>query len=138
MPSGSAEAQLVERYLERSGRHAACSAREVESEQALLEALDRAARRTAPFLILADSRGKLLISEEFASALRGVQNAGTQAVVLAIGPADGWTDTALRRANLVLAFGKMTLPHELAAAVAAEQIYRALTILAGHPYHSGH
>ena len=58
-------------------------------------------------------------------------------LVLGIGPADGWS-AALKRADLSLAFGRITLPHELAAVVAAEQIYRALTILAGHPYHTGH
>ncbi len=63
---------------------------------------------------------------------------GTQTLVLAIGPADGWSDGARARASLLLSFGAITLPHELARAVLAEQIYRALTILAGHPYHCGH
>jgi 23S rRNA (pseudouridine1915-N3)-methyltransferase len=58
--------------------------------------------------------------------------------VLAIGPADGWSDAARARAGLLLSFGSITLPHQLARVVLAEQIYRALTILAGHPYHSGH
>ncbi len=58
--------------------------------------------------------------------------------MLAIGPADGWSTAARARAGLLLSFGAITLPHELARVVLAEQIYRALTILAGHPYHSGH
>lgn len=58
--------------------------------------------------------------------------------VLAIGPADGWSPEARVRADLVVSFGPMTLPHSLARVVLAEQVYRALTILAGHPYHSGH
>ena len=59
-------------------------------------------------------------------------------IVLAIGPADGWSAPARARASLLLSFGPITLPHELARVVLAEQLYRALTILAGHPYHSGH
>jgi len=59
-------------------------------------------------------------------------------LVLAIGPADGWSPAARARADLLLSFGRITLPHELAAVVAAEQLYRALTIRAKHPYHCGH
>jgi 23S rRNA (pseudouridine1915-N3)-methyltransferase len=58
--------------------------------------------------------------------------------VLAIGPADGWSAEARQRADLLLSLGRMTLPHQLARVVLAEQVYRAFTILAGHPYHSGH
>jgi 23S rRNA (pseudouridine1915-N3)-methyltransferase len=68
----------------------------------------------------------------------GLRDSGVQTVVFAIGPADGWSAEARRRASLVLSLGPMTLPHELARALVAEQIYRALTILAGHPYHCGH
>jgi 23S rRNA (pseudouridine1915-N3)-methyltransferase len=57
---------------------------------------------------------------------------------MAIGPADGWSDTARQRADLLLSLGRITLPHQLARVVLAEQVYRAFTILAGHPYHSGH
>jgi 23S rRNA (pseudouridine1915-N3)-methyltransferase len=55
-----------------------------------------------------------------------------------VGPADGWSEYARAQAQSTLSFGPMTLPHELARLVLAEQIYRAFTILAGHPYHSGH
>jgi 23S rRNA (pseudouridine1915-N3)-methyltransferase len=57
-------------------------------------------------------------------------------IVFAIGPASGWSERRL--AQTVLSLGPMTLPHELARLVLAEQIYRAFTILAGHPYHIGH
>jgi 23S rRNA (pseudouridine1915-N3)-methyltransferase len=73
-----------------------------------------------------------------AATLGRAQDDGVQSVVLAIGPADGWSPAALAAATRTVAFGRITLPHELAAVVAAEQIYRALTIRAGHPYHSGH
>jgi 23S rRNA (pseudouridine1915-N3)-methyltransferase len=59
-------------------------------------------------------------------------------MVFAIGPADGWSVNARDQANLLLSFGRITLPHQLARVVLAEQVYRAFTILAGHPYHSGH
>jgi 23S rRNA (pseudouridine1915-N3)-methyltransferase len=58
--------------------------------------------------------------------------------MLAIGPADGWSVAARQRADLLVSFGRLTLPHQLARVVLAEQVYRALTILAGHPYHTGH
>ena len=58
--------------------------------------------------------------------------------MFAIGPASGWSDAARKQANLLLSLGEMTMAHALAKLVMAEQIYRAYTILTGHPYHSGH
>jgi 23S rRNA (pseudouridine1915-N3)-methyltransferase len=85
-----------------------------------------------------DSRGQQFTSEEFAARFGQVRDGGSQRVVLAVGPADGWSAAALQRAGLLFSLGRITLPHQLARVVAAEQVYRALTILAGHPYHSGH
>jgi 23S rRNA (pseudouridine1915-N3)-methyltransferase len=96
------------------------------------------ARRTRPLLIVLDSRGKLFSSEEFAAWMGRQRDRGTQQLVFAIGPADGWSAAARERADLLLSFGPMTFPHELARLMLAEQIYRAFTILTGHPYHSGH
>ena len=62
----------------------------------------------------------------------------TSVTVFAIGPADGWSSVARQRANLLFSLGRITLPHQLARVVLAEQVYRAFTILSGHPYHSGH
>jgi len=138
LPATTPEAEIIRRYTERIQRFLPCSARTFETEEAMLSEVDRAGKRTAPFLILADSRGKSLTSEEFAAKIGAVLDGGTQQVILAIGPADGWTTAATGRSGLLLSFGRMTLPHELAAVVAAEQIYRALTSRAGHPYHSGH
>ena len=131
-------AALLESFIERSGRYSVVEHRNFPSEEAVLGFLEQAAGRTRPALLLADSRGKQLSSEEFAGELARLRDNGTQTLLLGIGPADGWSATALKKADLTLAFGRMTLPHELAAVVAAEQIYRALTILAGHPYHTGH
>lgn len=88
--------------------------------------------------ILLDSRGQQLSSEEFAQRLGDLRDGATQRLVIAVGPADGWSATALQRASLLFSLGKITLPHQLARVIVAEQVYRALTILAGHPYHSGH
>ncbi len=135
--SGAA-ATLAADFLARASRFLPCEAQAYGSEAALLAWLDRQAARTVPVLILLDSRGRQLTSEEFAAQLGRLRDNGTQSLVLAIGPADGWSTVARARAGLLLSFGAITLPHELARVVLAEQIYRALTILAGHPYHSGH
>jgi 23S rRNA (pseudouridine1915-N3)-methyltransferase len=63
---------------------------------------------------------------------------GSQELIFAIGPADGWTAAALEKAQQTLSLGRITLPHELARVVLAEQLYRAFTILNNHPYHGGH
>ncbi len=133
-----AASELLQKYLERGSRYVPVSHRVFANEDGLLSFLTDSVNRTRPALLLGDSRGKQLSSEELATEVIRLQDAGTQLLVLGIGPADGWSAEALKRANLTIAFGRITLPHELAAVVAAEQIYRALTIRAGHPYHSGH
>jgi 23S rRNA (pseudouridine1915-N3)-methyltransferase len=129
---------LRQDYLARASRYLPCELKIAASEEKLFEAVDRAAGRTRPVLILADSAGALLTSTEFAGELSKRIDSGAQLLVVAIGPADGWSAVARARADLLLSFGRITLPHELAAVVAAEQIYRALTIRAKHPYHCGH
>lgn len=124
-------------YLKRLQRYISTEAHEVSSEAALLKLADRPAR-TAAMLVLLDSRGKQVSSEELATLLREHQDRGTQELIFAIGPADGWGSDARKRADVILSLGKMTLPHELARVVLLEQLYRGFTILAGHPYHSGH
>ena len=104
--------------------------RKAEEARAILAAVPPGAR-----LLLLDERGKNLSSEEFARDIGNARDGGLPVLALAIGGPDG-LDPALRaRASLVLAFGAMTWPHQLARVMAAEQIYRAVTILAGHPYH---
>lgn len=130
--------RLLADYIDRTGHYLPCDSQIFDTEAALLESLDRRAGRAPAYAILLDSRGRQLSSEEFAQQVGTLRDAGTQRLVLAIGPADGWSNTALVRANLLFSLGRITLPHQLARVVAAEQLYRALTILAGHPYHSGH
>jgi 23S rRNA (pseudouridine1915-N3)-methyltransferase len=79
-----------------------------------------------------------MTSEVFAAWLGARRDEGAQHIVFAIGPADGWTEAAREKAKLELSLGPMTLAHALARLVMAEQLYRAFTILSGHPYHMGH
>ena len=88
--------------------------------------------------MLLDSRGRQMSSEAFAAWLGARRDEGSQHIVFAVGPASGWSEAARKRAQLLLSLGPMTLAHALARLVMAEQIYRAFTILTGHPYHAGH
>jgi 23S rRNA (pseudouridine1915-N3)-methyltransferase len=130
--------RLIADYIERATRYIACDSELFDSEAAVLHWLDRQPGRTSAYAILLDSRGQQYTSDEFAAQLGRIRDDGIQRLVLAIGPADGWSQTARQRANLLFSLGRMTLPHQLARVVLAEQVYRALTILAGHPYHAGH
>jgi 23S rRNA (pseudouridine1915-N3)-methyltransferase len=135
---GDAAEGLVAEYVERAARYIPTESQLFESETAFLASLENQAGRVKPCAILLDSRGKQLSSEELATTLGSLRDQDTQRLVLAIGPADGWSPEARSRATLLLSLGRITLPHQLARVVLAEQVYRALTILAGHPYHSGH
>ena len=86
-------------------------------------------------VVVLDEHGDTLSSREFAGKLRSWQNNGSDTVAFLIGGADGHGKKVKDRANLTLSFGRMTLPHFLMRVVLAEQIYRAKTILDGHPYH---
>lgn len=79
-----------------------------------------------------------MTSEAFAAWLGSRRDEGARHIVFAIGPADGWTDAARSRAQVLLSLGAFTMAHSLARLVMAEQLYRACTILTGHPYHTGH
>ena len=85
-------------------------------------------------VVVLDEHGDTLSSREFAGKLRTWQNNGSDTVAFLIGGADGHGKKVKDRANLTLSFGRMTLPHFLMRVVLAEQIYRAKTILDGHPY----
>jgi 23S rRNA (pseudouridine1915-N3)-methyltransferase len=130
--------RLLADYIDRVARYVPCESQLFDSEAAAIEWLDRQPGRTPAYAILLDSRGQQYTSEEFATHTGRLRDDGVQRLVFAIGPADGWSAAARHRANLLLSLGRITLPHQLARVVLAEQVYRALTILAGHPYHSGH
>ena len=136
--SSEAASRMLADYIARSARYLPCEEQSFNDEAAFLDWLDRQAGRVPAFAIMLDSHGQQLSSEEFARRLCDLRDGATQRLVIAVGPADGWSNGALQRAGLVFSFGRITLPHQLARVVVAEQVYRALTILAGHPYHSGH
>lgn len=130
--------RLIADYVERTTRTLACTSQIFDTEAALLDWLSLQPGRVRAFSILLDSRGQQYTSEEFAAKLGRLRDEGTQRLVLGIGPADGWSPEARGRADLLFSLGRLTLPHQLARVVLAEQVYRATTILSGHPYHSGH
>src|SRR5579859_3515307 len=86
-------------------------------------------------LVALDERGTPLGSAGFSERLRNWRDSGKGEVVIAIGGPDGLGQAPLARADLRLAFGAMTWPHQLVRIMLAEQLYRAVTILSGHPYH---
>ncbi|MGE4410087.1 MAG: 23S rRNA (pseudouridine(1915)-N(3))-methyltransferase RlmH [Sphingomonadales bacterium] len=125
----SAEAELVERYLKR-----------VSWPTRVTELPDSGGRVPAPIAtpsvtVMLDEKGKQLSSMEFADRLSGWRDNGIRECRLMIGAADGFDDTARAEADLLIAFGRMTWPHMIARAMLAEQLWRASSILANHPYH---
>ena len=156
---------LTEEYLQRISRYVPVQGIVLRDEMALLEICGRAssmksaamksastksAAKSSPgkhrgsagagksTLVLMDSRGKELSSEQFAQFLGDYQDRNALPLVFAVGAADGFTQETYAAAQFTISLGKMTLPHELARVVLLEQVYRAFTILKGHPYHSGH
>ena len=129
---------LVGEYLKRAQRFESVALEGFRSETLSRPWLARRATRVPPRLVLLDVKGRQLSSPALAEFLGRERDGGTQEVLLGIGSADGWSTAALQQAHMLLSLGAMTLPHELALVFLAEQTYRALTILAGHPYHSGH
>ncbi|MFD2056251.1 23S rRNA (pseudouridine(1915)-N(3))-methyltransferase RlmH [Mesorhizobium calcicola] len=86
-------------------------------------------------LILLDERGKSFSSEDFAGRIGLLRDGGRKALVIAIGGADGHDQSLRDQADLVMSFGLLTWPHQLVRVMLGEQLYRAATILSGHPYH---
>jgi 23S rRNA (pseudouridine1915-N3)-methyltransferase len=129
---------LTTEYLKRISRYADVEGLSLPDESALLKFRDKTSTRPSHAIVLLDSRGRQLTSEEFAQFLQNHQDRNPQPLVLAIGSADGFSDQARKTATSTISLGKMTLAHELARIVLLEQVYRAFTILRGHPYHTGH
>ena len=132
---------LTVEYLKRISRYVEVEGIAVRDEAAVLALAGRAgtpknAARSTLFLM--DSRGREFSSEQFAKVLGDYQDRNPPPLVFAIGGADGFSDQARAAAQQIISLGKMTLAHELARVVLLEQVYRAFTILKGHPYHSGH
>ena len=142
------ERELCERYRERGvalgrgigfsgpdiveiaeGRGRRPEERKREEAQAILA-------KVQPGLIIAlDERGRQLGSDAFATRLATARDSGTGHASLIIGGADGLSEEIRDRADITLAFGALTIPHQIVRALVLEQLYRAMTIISGHPYH---
>lgn len=138
------EAKLFEQYFERT--RWPVSLREVE-ERRPISGAQRQKREgelllahipQRSFVFVLDTGGKEFSSEEFAGRLGRIGEDGGGPVTFIIGGADGHGQAVLARADALLSLGKMTWPHMLVRVMLAEQIYRAWSISAGHPYHLGH
>lgn len=124
----SPEHELVERYLKR-----------ISWPVKVTELPDTGGALPAPLApareVLLDERGRQLSSEAFAALLSRWRDDGVREARFLIGAADGHGAPARDQADLLIAFGAMTWPHMLARAMLAEQLWRATSIIAGHPYH---
>jgi 23S rRNA (pseudouridine1915-N3)-methyltransferase len=124
----SAEGELVDRYLKRI----AWPTRLTELPDAGGKTPEAGAQGRT---VLLDERGDTLSSLELAARLGRWRDDGVREARFLLGAADGFGDAERADADLLLSFGRATWPHLLARAMLAEQLYRATTILAGHPYH---
>lgn len=145
------ERELCDRYLERFARAGPPLGLDYAGLREFAEsrAGDTAARRreegerlrtaveNGHSLILLDETGKNLDSQAFAATLATLRDEGVRDCLLAIGGPDGHDPDLRNAARLVMSFGRLTWPHQLARIMLAEQLYRAATILVGHPYHRG-
>lgn len=126
--SRSPEAELVERYMKR-----------IAWPTRVTELPDRGgtvpAAPPASVTILLDEHGSLLSSTDFARKLESWRDGGKREVRFLIGAADGHEEALRGSADLILSFGPATWPHLMARAMLAEQLFRATSILANHPYH---
>lgn len=144
-----AEREIVSRYLMRFGQAgralglssaATVELPECRAATADLRKADEGARLERAVgedacRIALDVGGRALSSEAFAQLLADERDRGRKTLAIVIGGPDGLSEGFLAGADLRLSLGPMILPHGLARAVIAEQLYRAATILAGHPYH---
>ena len=143
------ERELAARYLDRfSKTGTACGltfgravelpeSRAANADTRKREEYDALARQLpADALIIAlDERGKAIDSNAFAHKLQDWSDTGRRDLAIVIGGADGLDRQLTGRADAVLCFGKLTWPHQIVRILLAEQLYRASTILTGHPYH---
>lgn len=148
MKSGP-ERELVDRYADRFSKIAPslgmefrgvlqsseskardAETRKREEAKMLLGYSDAPAR-----LLVFDERGKPISSEEFAQLIGRWRDEGARTLSILIGGADGLHDSIRDKADRIVSFGGMTMPHQLVRVSVCEQLYRAATILSGHPYH---
>ena len=138
---GMDEAPLYQNYAKRiaqSGRqigfeglHLTEIKEQAEASAKLLAALDA----HQGLIVLLDEGGENWTSRQFANRLAVWRDDGRGDALFVIGPADGLDDNIKERGNVTLSMGKMTWPHMMARIMLAEQLWRAISILSGHPYH---
>jgi 23S rRNA (pseudouridine1915-N3)-methyltransferase len=119
---------IAEEFVKRTTRYLKCEMREVHPER-----FDPWEKHSGARKVLLDPAGRAASSEEFARLI-GDSELEARDILFVVGGADGLPAAWRSRADLLLSLSKMTFPHELARAMLAEQIYRAVTILRGHPY----
>lgn len=131
---GSPEDEIIKRYQERLKWDLQIKEKDNSTQPEEAKFLQSCISPNAKVVVL-DERGKNITSPELANTIAGWMNEGTSEICFLIGGADGHLESTRQKADLVLSFGKLTLPHILMRAVLSEQIYRVETIISGHPYH---
>jgi len=127
---------LLADYLARIEHYCEVEVTELRDAAALASpAAQRRLKLDAATLVLLDAAGKQLTSAQFAKWLAERRSRGTREITFLCGDDEGFPDDWRNKAQTKLSLSAMTLPHELARVVLAEQLYRAFSILAGHPYH---
>lgn len=132
--NGSPEDILIKEYQKRLAWDLTVKEKENDTQEKEADFLLAHIPNGAKVVVL-DERGKNMTSMEFADVIEKWQLNGVSEICFLIGGADGHLEKVRQKADLMLSFGKLTMPHMLIRAVLSEQIYRAQTILSGHPYH---
>ncbi len=130
----SPERMLIEEYIKRSAWTLIIKEADNSTQQEEARFLQSAIPHGAKVIVL-DERGENMKSTELAAKVANWQLNGCSELCFLIGGADGHLQSTRNKADLLLSFGKLTLPHMLMRAVLSEQIYRMQTIISGHPYH---
>lgn len=143
------EKELADRYLDRFAKSggplgfdfsgvieiAESRARDVDERRREEAEKLRGQMTPGTALILLDERGKNLSSQQFADKIAAIRDGGQRGLTIAIGGPDGHDEALRGEATMLISFGAATWPHQMVRIMLGEQLYRAATILSGHPYH---
>lgn len=124
--------ELLEFYWSRLEGLASCERVEARDNEALLKAAEKEPANC--FSMVLDAAGRQFKSSEFAGLIQRLQDRSVQELRIFIGDHDGLPEATKQKANLLVSLSAMTFPHDLARVMVAEQLYRAMTIIKGHPY----
>jgi 23S rRNA (pseudouridine1915-N3)-methyltransferase len=122
---------MLDDYVARIRRYAEVDLQELREESAALKKLQFP---SGAIIVLLDAAGKQHTSAEFAKWLARERDRGIRELIFLCGGAEGFPETLRARVNAKISLSSLTMPHELARVMLAEQIYRGFAILAGHPY----